>query len=369
MTNKEQIIVGITHGDINGISYEVIIKTLMDNRIMEKCTPVVYGSPKVAAYHRKALNITNFSFVNIRDAAEANHKKANIINCLDDNVRVELGKSTPMAGKSAVIPLEAAVEDLKENKIDVIVTAPINKHNIQSDIFNFPGHTEYLKHKFDVDDALMLMVSENIRVGVVTGHMPLRNVPDNLSKEIIIRKIKIMDSSLTIDFGIRKPRIAVLSLNPHSSDSGLLGDEEKEIIIPAIEEVSEGGIFAFGPYPSDGFFGSGAYTSFDGIMAMYHDQGLTPFKALVRGEGVNYTAGLPVIRTSPSHGTAYEIAGKGTASENSFRHALYLACDIFRNRVMYREITGDSLKPHDLDTNTEEPDELPPDEENSNDTL
>ncbi|MDT8401791.1 MAG: 4-hydroxythreonine-4-phosphate dehydrogenase PdxA [Bacteroidales bacterium] len=367
--SKEQIIVGISHGDINGIGYEVIIKALMDNRVLENCTPVVYGSPKVAAYHRKALNISNFSFNNIREASEANHKRANIINCLDDNVRVELGKSTPMAGESAVIPLEAAVKDLADNKIDVIVTAPINKYNIQSETFNFPGHTEYLKNRFNVDDVLMLMVADNLRIGVVTGHLPLREVPDALSIEGIVKKIKIMESSLIIDFGIRKPRIAVLSLNPHSGDTGLLGSEEIETIIPAIKQVSDEGIMAFGPYPSDGFFGSGAYMNFDGIMAMYHDQGLIPFKALALGEGVNFTAGLPVIRTSPSHGTAYELAGKGTASENSFRKALYLACDIYRNRELYSEITGKPLKHHDLDTRAEIPDELPPDEDNTNDTV
>ena len=367
--NKEQIIVGITHGDINGIGYEVIIKTLMDNRIMEKCTPVVYGSPKVAAYHRKALDISNFSFNNIREPSEANQKRANIINCLDDNVRVELGKSTSMAGESAVIALEAAVKDLADNKIDVLVTAPVNKYNIQSETFNFPGHTEYLKHKFGVDDVLMLMVTENLRIGVVTGHMPLRKVPDSLSKESIIKKIKIMDSSLTVDFGIRKPRIAVLSLNPHSGDSGLLGNEEAEIIIPAIEQTSEEDILVFGPYPSDGFFGSGAYNSFDGIMAMYHDQGLTPFKALALGEGVNFSAGLPVIRTSPSHGTAYELAGKGIASEVSFRRAIFLACDIYENREIHRKINSNPLKHHDLETRTEIPDELPPEEDNINGTL
>ncbi|MBN1388210.1 MAG: 4-hydroxythreonine-4-phosphate dehydrogenase PdxA [Bacteroidales bacterium] len=367
--NKEQIIVGITHGDINGIGYEVIIKTLMDNRIMEKCTPVVYGSPKVAAYHRKALNISNFSFNNIRDATDANQKRANIINCLDDNIRVELGKSTSMAGEGAVIPLEEAVKDLLDNKIDVLVTAPVNKYNIQSEKFNFPGHTEYLKHRFDVDDVLMLMVAENLRVGVATGHMPLRKVPDSMSKESIIKKIKIMDSSLMIDFAIRKPRIAVLSLNPHSGDTGLLGNEENDILIPAIEQASEEGILVFGPYSSDGFFGSGAYNTFDGILAMYHDQGLTPFKALARGEGVNFTAGLPVIRTSPSHGTAYELAGKGKASEDSFRKAIFLACDIYRNREIYREITSNPLRHHDLDTRTEIPDELPPEEGNTIDTL
>ena len=366
--DKEIIKVGISHGDINGIGYEVIIKTLLDNRIMEDCTPVVYGSPKVAAYHRKAINIDNFSFNNIRDASEASPKRANIINCLDDDVRVELGKSTEMAGKSAIAPLERAVEDLNNKKIDVLVTAPINKYNIQSEEFNFPGHTEFLKHKFNVDEALMLLVTENLRVGVATGHLPLREVADSLSRELIISKLRVFENSLIKDFSIRKPRIAVLSLNPHSGDTGLLGSEENEIIIPAIKEISENGSLVFGPYATDGFFGSGAYSGFDGILAMYHDQGLTPFKILAHGEGVNYTAGLPVIRTSPSHGTAYEIAGRGEASEISFRHAIFLACDIYRNRLVNNEISSNPLKHHDLDTRTEVPDELPPDEEN-NDSL
>lgn len=363
--DKDHIIVGISHGDINGIGYEVIIKSLMDSRVMDNITPVVYGSPKVAAYHRKALNINNFSFNNINDASEASHKRANIINCLDDDVRVELGKSTAMAGESAIIPLEAAVSDLMEKKIDVIVTAPINKYNIQSETFNFPGHTEYFMDRFGVEDVLMLLVTENLRVGVVTGHLPLREISAALSVDKIMKKIRIMDHSLSVDFGIRKPRIAVLSLNPHSGDSGLLGDEEQEIIMPAIDQAAGEGILAFGPYPSDGFFGSGSYKAFDGILAMYHDQGLTPFKALALGEGVNFTAGLPVIRTSPSHGTAYEIAGQGEASEDSFRNALYLACDIYRNREMHREINSKPLKHHDLDPRSETPDELPPDDNNN----
>lgn len=362
---KDQIIAGITHGDINGVGYEVIIKTLMDNRIMDKCTPVVYGSPKVAAYHRKALDIGNFSFNNINDASEANPKRANIINCLDDNVRVELGKSTAMAGESAVIPLEMAVSDLVANKIDVIITAPINKFNIQSASFNFPGHTEFFKERFGVDDVLMLLVSDDLRVGVATGHIPLKDVPGELSIENIVRKLEVMDYSLRVDFAIRKPRIAVLSLNPHSGDTGLLGDEEQEIIVPAIDEASEKGILAFGPYPSDGFFGSGSFRAFDGILAMYHDQGLTAFKTLAQGEGVNFTAGLPVVRTSPSHGTAYEIAGKGEASETSFRKALYLASDIYMNREMHKEITSNPLENHGPDDRKGMQDELSPGADNN----
>lgn len=362
---NEQIIVGITHGDINGIGYEIIIKSLMDNRIMENITPVVYGSPKVAAYHRKALNIDNFSFNNIRIVEEANSKRANIINCLDDNVRVELGKITTMAGQSAVPPLEMAVSDLIDEKIDVLVTAPINKHAIHSEEFSFPGHTEYLRSKCDADDVLMLLVSENMKVGVVTGHISMKEVPDAINKELILSKIRLMNKALIEDFAVRKPRIAVLSLNPHCGDSGLLGNEEEEIITPAIELAEKDGIMAFGPYPSDGFFGSGAYAKFDAILAMYHDQGLTPFKTLAFDAGVNYTAGLQVIRTSPSHGTAFELAGKGEASEQSFRQAVFLACDIYKNRKMHKEINKDPLMHHRLDTNTEIPDELPPEEENS----
>ncbi|MFO7827948.1 MAG: 4-hydroxythreonine-4-phosphate dehydrogenase PdxA [Bacteroidales bacterium] len=345
---QDKIVVGISHGDINGISYEVIIKSLMDNRILDFCVPVVFGSAKVAAYHRKALNIANFSFNNIKTADEANFKRANIINCLDDNVRVELGKSTPIAGESSFISLEQAVKSLKEDKIDVLVTAPINKDNIQSDQFNFPGHTEYLTKEDGSDESLMLMVSEYLKIGVVTGHIPISDVPGAINVENILAKLRIMNKSLIQDFRIRKPKIAVLGLNPHAGDNGLIGTEESDIIIPAIEKAKEENILALGPYPADGFFGNDNFMQYDAVLAMYHDQGLAPFKALAFDSGVNYTAGLDFIRTSPGHGTAYEIAGQGKATPDSFRNAIYLACDIFKNRKEYKEISKNPLQHHEI---------------------
>jgi len=337
-------VVGITHGDINSISYEIIVKSFIDNRIFELLTPVVYGSSKVASYHRKTLNVGDFTFNLIKRADTANPKRANIVNIHDQEVKIDLGKSTPIAGELALLSLEAAIEDLKKNLIDVLVTAPINKKNIQSKEFHFPGHTEYLANKFGVTDYLMLMVSHNLRIGVITGHIPLREVPVHLTEELIINKIKILNHSLLQDFGIRSPRIAILGLNPHAGDEGLLGKEEIEIIKPAIDKANELGIRVFGPFPADGFFGSSNFTQFDGVLAMYHDQGMLPFKSLSFDSGVNFTAGLPIIRTSPAHGTAYEIAGKDIASADSFRAALYLACDIFNNRRDYKEMTANPLQ-------------------------
>lgn len=358
---EKMILAGISHGDINGIGYEVIIKALMDNMINDICIPVVYGSPKVAAYHRKALNINNFSFNNIRTPEEANNKKANMINCLDDNIRVELGKSTQQGGEAALISLEKAVDDLLTGKIDVLITAPIDKKNIQSDNFKFKGHTDYLKSKAGVDEVLMFMISESMRIGMVTDHIPLNNVSEMITVDNLTRKIRMMNHSLIRDFGIRKPRIAVLGLNPHAGDNLLIGSEEGTIIIPAIKQAEKEGILTFGPYPADGFFGAGSFSKFDGILAMYHDQGLAPFKALSFDTGVNFTAGLPFVRTSPVHGTAFDIAGKGEASENSFRQAIYLACDIFRNRKLYAEISQNPLKHQDIDIHYDHVDELPPD--------
>lgn len=366
---KKTVVAGISHGDINGIGYEVIIKALMDPTINDICVPVVYGSPKVAAYHRKALNINNFSFNNIRTPEEANARKANLINCLDDNVRVELGKSTTHGGEAAFISLERAVGDLKSGKIDVLVTAPIDKKNIQSDKFRFNGHTEYLKEISGADEVLMLMVSESLKIGVATGHVPLVQVPGLITTDLILKKLRLMNQSLILDFGIRKPRIAVLGLNPHAGDNSLLGSEEAEIIAPAVEQAVRENILAFGPFPADGFFGAGSFTHYDGILAMYHDQGLAPFKALSFDTGVNFSAGLPFIRTSPVHGTAFQIAGKGEASESSFRQALYLAVDIFRNRQMYNEITRNPLKKQDIELHAERVDELPPEIFNSEQPL
>ncbi|MDX9882830.1 MAG: 4-hydroxythreonine-4-phosphate dehydrogenase PdxA [Prolixibacteraceae bacterium] len=344
----DKIKIGITQGDINGIGYEVIIKTLMEPRILEICTPIVYGSPKVAAYHRKALDLESFTFNTIRTAKEADPKKANIINCSDDNIRVELGRSNEMAGEASYMALEKAVEDLKLGGIDALVTAPINKDNIQSEKFHFPGHTEFLAEQFHVKDYVMLMVSEIMKIGVVVGHAPLAEVSKRITEDSILRKLRIISSSLEKDFSIKKPRIAVLALNPHAGDGGLLGSEEKEIIIPAIEKAREEGILAIGPYPADGFFGSGDYVKFDAILAMYHDQGLVPFKLASFEKGVNYTAGLPVIRTSPAHGTAYDIAGEDKASPDSFRQALYLACDIYKNREIYAEISKNPLRKYEI---------------------
>lgn len=327
--------VGITHGDLNGIGYEIIIKSLNDQRILDMITPVVYGVSKVASYHRKVLSMDDFNFNLVKNADVANPKRPNILNVTEEEVKIDIGKSTAAAGTLAYKALEKATHDLQERHIDVVVTAPINKKNIQSDEFHFPGHTEYLAEKFLSEDFLMLMVSNNIRIGVVTGHIPLMEVSSQLTQELIMQKLRIMDNSLRRDFRIPKPKIALLGLNPHAGDNGLLGKEEEDIIIPALKEAFDEGIHAFGPYAADGFFGSSAYSKFDGVLAMYHDQGLIPFKALSFESGVNFTAGLPVVRTSPAHGTAFEIAGKNEASPESMRAAIFLAADIFKNRIRF----------------------------------
>ncbi len=334
----DKIRLGITHGDINGISYEVIIKTLMDKRITDLCVPILYGSPKVAAYHRKAIDVDNFSLNHINDATEANPKRANVINVIDDNIRVELGKSTEAAGEASFLALEAAVNDLQVGKIDALLTAPINKHNIQRENFKFNGHTEYLAQRFDVEDYLMLMISDDLKVGVVTGHVPVAQIAEHITKDAILKKIRVLNNCLRYDFGIRKPKIAVLGLNPHIGDNGLVGMEEEQIIIPALDIAREENIIALGPYPADGFFGNASYYNFDAVLAMYHDQGLAPFKALAKDGGVNFTAGLPFVRTSPDHGTAYEIAGDGKASPEAFRKALYKAIDIHKSRHYEQEL-------------------------------
>ncbi len=338
-------VIGISTGDLNGIGYEIILKSLADNRILEMMTPVVYGSSKVASYHRKILNLSEFSFNIIKKAENINAKKANLINLHDQEIKVELGKPSLASGEQALLSLEAAVEDLKKGQINALVTGPINKKTIQSETFHFPGHTEYLTDKFNIKESLMLMVSHNFRIGVVTGHIPVNEIASHLSIELILRKIDILNNSLLVDFGIRAPRIAILGLNPHAGDDGLLGNEEITIIKPAIESARAAGKLVFGPYPADGFFASENFTKFDGILAMYHDQGMLPFKTLSFDSGVNFTAGLPVIRTSPAHGTAYEIAGKDMASPDSFRAAMYLACDIWNHRKEYAEISANPLKP------------------------
>jgi 4-hydroxythreonine-4-phosphate dehydrogenase len=338
--------VGITQGDINGIGYEVILKTFADIRMAEMCIPVLYGSAKVAMYHRKVLDLQPVAFSQINNVKDAVANKLNIINCINDDTKVDLGESTPIAGEAAFKALERATNDLKEGLIDVLITAPINKNNIQRDDFHFPGHTEYLESKFGQDGArsLMILAKDSIRVALVTGHIPLSEVPVKVTKEKIIEAATLFDQSLRRDFRCGRPRIAVLSLNPHAGDSGLLGSEEKEVIIPALKELEEKKILCFGPYAADGFFGSGEFAHFDGVLAMYHDQGLAPFKALAMEEGVNFTAGLPIIRTSPAHGTAYGIAGKNEASEESFRQAIYMALDIYDSRKNYDEAYANPLK-------------------------
>lgn len=345
MSNRtnDKIRIGISIGDVNGIGLEVIIKTFMDNRMLDFCTPIVYGSTKLANNYRKTMEATDFAFNRIATIEEANLKKVNMLSCWNEEVDLNLGQSTTNGGKYAFLSLNAACKDLFDNKIDALVTAPINKENIQSENFNFPGHTEYLTDKFE-GESLMLLTSENLKVGIATNHIPVANIANSLTSESIFNKIKLLNKSLIQDFSISSPKIAVLGLNPHAGDNGLIGKEEYQIIIPAINNAKSIGINAFGPYPADGFFGAGSYKKFDAVLAMYHDQGLIPFKTLSFGEGVNFTAGLNIVRTSPDHGVAYEIAGQNKASENSFRSAVYLACDIVRNRALNDVISKNKLK-------------------------
>lgn len=333
MTENKNYIIGITQGDINGIGYEVIIKSLSDNRIMEMCTPVVYGLTKVASYHKNYMDLPDFSFQVSKNAGQLSQKKPNLINIFEEDVKLDLGSSTKIAGQLSERALYAAGRDLKNNLIDAIVTAPINKNNIQSEKFKFSGHTEFFEHYFGgkTNPAMMMMVSDQLRVGFVTNHMPVCKVSEAINAEVILSKLEILDKSLKQDFALSNPKIAVLSLNPHSGDTGLHGSEEQEIIQPAITQAFHNGINAFGPFSADGFFGSGNYVQFDAVLAMYHDQGMIPFK-LIGKDGVNFTAGLPIVRTSPAHGTAYDIAGKNIADANSMRNAIYLAIDILRNR-------------------------------------
>ncbi len=343
--SDNKIKVGISQGDINGVGLEVIIKTFNNPQMLELCTPILYGSNKTASFHRKALQIESFSFNQIKNASEANAKRANIVN-VEDEVPIDLGQQTEQGGKSALASLEAAAYALAKNEVDVLVTAPINKENIQSPEFAFPGHTEYLQDKFGDEntDTTMFMISDNLRIAVATGHIPVTQVADSLSTEKILSKLKSLHACLVQDFSITTPKIAVLGLNPHAGDSGVIGNEEEEIIIPAIEQAKSENILAYGPYPADGFFGNETYKQFDAVLAMYHDQGLIPFKSLSFNNGVNFTAGLPIVRTSPDHGTAYDIAGKNLASEQSFRKAVFTAIDIYRMRKQNLDLSANHLK-------------------------
>lgn len=342
MSNKIKI--GISIGDINGIGLEVILKTLSHNSILDYCTPIVYGHTKVASYHRKALGLTDFAFNVINDPSTANPKKANLINCWEEDVKIDLGTSNETGGKYALISLQKATEALIKGEIDALVTAPINKHNIQSENFKFPGHTEYLQEQSNSADVLMFMVSEDIRVGVVTGHIPVKDISQNITKEKIVKKLVMMNESLKKDFWIEKPKIAVLGLNPHAGDNGLLGSEEADVIIPAIQEAFDKGVICFGPYPADGFFGNGSHKQFDAVLAMYHDQGLIPFKTIAFGTGVNFSAGLKIVRTSPDHGTGYDIAGKNLADPSSFIEAVFAATHIVKNRREQEALLSNQLR-------------------------
>lgn len=339
----QKLKVGITVGDINGIGLEVIIRSLMDNRVLEFFTPIVYGNTKVASFHRKTMEVNDFSFQVIDNAAMANPKRSNIINCWQEDVKISLGEENETGGKYALLSLERAVEDLNAGLIDVLVTAPINKNNIQQEGFSFPGHTEYLQARTNSADVLMFMVSDELKVGVATGHIPLRDVATKLNTELIVQKLVLMNESLKNDFWIRKPKIAVLGLNPHAGDNGLIGKEDEEIIAPAIQMAKDRNILAFGPYPADGFFAADTYKKFDAVLGMYHDQGLIPFKHIASRKGINFTAGLPIVRTSPDHGTGYDIAGKNIASHDSFLEAIFSAVHIYKRRKEQTDLKTDAL--------------------------
>lgn len=341
--SDSRIRIGITQGDVNGIGYEVIIKALSDPRMCELCTPVIYGSSKVANFYKKQIEAAEtFSFQTVKSVREATPKRISLVECSAGDLRVEPGVLTAAAGEASVAALKAAVADLKAGLIDAIVTAPICKENVQSDHFDFTGHTEFFAHEFG-GDPLMLMCSERLKVGLVTIHIPVSEVSAAITQERIVTKLRELRSSLVQDFAIHEPRIAVLSLNPHAGDGGLIGSEEKEIITPAIQSALNHKILAFGPFPADGFFASAAYQKYDAVLAMYHDQGLAPFKAL-SGGGVNFTAGLSMVRTSPAHGVGFDIAGSGKADESAMREAIYMAIDTIRNRRVYAEISANPLR-------------------------
>ncbi|MBT3621831.1 MAG: 4-hydroxythreonine-4-phosphate dehydrogenase PdxA [Flavobacteriales bacterium] len=337
-----KIKVGISIGDLNGIGMEIIIKTFKDSRVMDFCTPIIFGSSKVAAIHRKTLEMQDFNFNIINDIKEAHPKKANLLNIWKQEVEIKFGEATTTSGEHAFDSLKQATQALKDKKIDVLVTAPINKASIQEKVSGFIGHTEFLQGNFD-GESLMIMISEAMKIAFVTGHVPLTEVKKAITPENILAKTEKLNNSLIQDFGIRKPKIAILGLNPHAGEEGMLGNEENDIISPAIKKMKENGIMAFGPYPADSFFTPKNLKSFDGILSMYHDQGLTAFKTLSFSEGINYTAGLNIVRTSPVHGTAYEIAGKGLADETSFREALFLACQIHKKRSEFNELNDNPL--------------------------
>lgn len=336
-------IIGITIGDLNGIGLEVILKTFQNEQLLNNCTPVIYGSSKVVSYHKNIVGI-EFAFNAIRSVDQATDDRVNVVNCWQDNVNISLGKATEHSGKYAYQSLEWAVKDLQAGLLDALVTAPINKEAMQMANFPFPGHTEYLTQALGARESVMMLVHDELRVALATNHLPLRAVPAKITRELLLQKINLLHESLCMDFGIDRPTIAVLGLNPHAGDGGLLGMEEEQQIRPAVIEAKKGGKLVMGPFPADGFFGSGQYRKYDAILAMYHDQGLAPFKALSFGNGVNYTAGLSAVRTSPDHGTAYDLAGKNGADPTSFRNALFVAIDITRQRRDYKDMRANPLR-------------------------
>ena len=342
MSKMKKIVVGISVGDINGVGIEVILKTFEDTRMMDFCTPVIFGASKTISAHKKILNLET-RIHGIHDLHKIVHGKVNLLNIWKETPSIEIGKATKEGGEYAFRSLDAAVNALNEEQIDVLVTAPINKETIQSENFSFSGHTEFLESRLE-GESLMILMTDTLRIGLITGHIPVAKVAETITSELIEKKVSTMHRSLVQDFNINKPKIAVLGLNPHSGDNGIIGKEEQELIKPTIEKIKKTGKLVFGPYAADGFFGSSTYKQFDGVLAMYHDQGLTPFKALSFGNGVNYTAGLSRVRTSPDHGTAFDIAGKGKANHESFKEALFTAIKIHQNRSEYQELTQNILE-------------------------
>ena len=338
----DRIKLGISIGDFNGVGLEIILKTFAHEKVLDYCVPVLYGSSKVVSYHKNIVG-SNLQFQSARSTDSLNVGKLNIVNCWNENVTITLGKPSEASGKYAILSLEAATNDLRDKKIDALVTAPINKSAMQLAGFSFPGHTEYLTKQLEAEESLMFMVNDHLKIGLVTNHLPLGDVPIALTKEKLNRKLRIMNESLKKDFGMERPSIAVLGLNPHAGDSGLLGDEEDKLIRPVVIENKKKGVLVMGPFSADAFFGSGQYKKFDAVLAMYHDQGLIPFKTLTFGQGVNFTAGLKGVRTSPDHGTAYDLAGKNEADHSSFLNAIFQAIDIYRNRKEYEELRENAL--------------------------
>tara|TARA_B100000678_G_scaffold227020_1_gene194851 strand:+ start:94 stop:1146 length:1053 start_codon:yes stop_codon:yes gene_type:complete len=346
MQENKMLKIGITIGDMNGVGPEIILKTFADKRMLEFCTPIIYSSTRTLEFVKKHFKY-NIEFNGIKSSAQAEDNRVNVVNCWNEVPQINFGTKDKNIGKHAIISLKAATSDLKQGHVDVIVTAPINKENIQSDDFNFPGHTDYLDNQIE-GSALMLMVSGNLRIGLLTDHIPVSKISESITKELVENKINTIHKTLVEDFNISKPKIAILGINPHSGDDGVIGSEEKTVLTPTVERMRENNILAFGPYSADSFFGSGEHEPFDAVIAAYHDQGLIPFKTLSFGQGVNFTAGLEKIRTSPDHGTAYSIAGKGIADETSFKEAVFLAILTYRNRTEHQELIKGAIKEENL---------------------